>query len=108
MMKCPACGNELTHVEAAGVTLDACQGGCGGALPRAVRPPARRAYGRRIRPRRTAAPDWEVDNAGAVVALNDCAHSFRVFVATAQPHPYGLLVGCFTQNINIGCSPGPS
>lgn len=29
-MKCPACPNELTEFELGGVTLDACQGGCGG------------------------------------------------------------------------------
>ena len=29
-MQCPACGRELTTVSAAGVTLDACRGGCGG------------------------------------------------------------------------------
>ena len=29
-MDCPACGNELTQVKADGVTIDVCQGGCGG------------------------------------------------------------------------------
>jgi len=29
-MKCPACGRGLVQVEAGGLTLDACQGGCGG------------------------------------------------------------------------------
>jgi len=29
-MKCPACFNELTEIKFGGVTIDACQGGCGG------------------------------------------------------------------------------
>ncbi len=29
-MKCPACGRELTSMEVGGVTVDVCQGGCGG------------------------------------------------------------------------------
>lgn len=30
-MICPACGNDLTAMDVAGVQLDVCQGGCGGA-----------------------------------------------------------------------------
>lgn len=29
-MDCPACGNKLTEIEAGGITVDACVGGCGG------------------------------------------------------------------------------
>lgn len=29
-MICPACGNELQGIEAGGITVDACVGGCGG------------------------------------------------------------------------------
>src|SRR4051812_46276163 len=29
-MKCPACGNNLSQLLAAGVVLDVCSGGCGG------------------------------------------------------------------------------
>ena len=29
-MKCPACGHEMTGKTAAGVTVDVCEGGCGG------------------------------------------------------------------------------
>ena len=29
-MKCPACENELTDKDVGGVTVDICNGGCGG------------------------------------------------------------------------------
>ena len=29
-MKCPACFNELTELQVGNLTVDACQGGCGG------------------------------------------------------------------------------
>lgn len=29
-MKCPACGNELSRIDANGVEVDVCKGGCGG------------------------------------------------------------------------------
>jgi Zn-finger nucleic acid-binding protein len=29
-MKCPACFNELTEIQAGGILVDVCQGGCGG------------------------------------------------------------------------------
>src|SRR3954471_22990768 len=29
-MRCPACRNELVAMEAGGITIDACEGGCGG------------------------------------------------------------------------------
>jgi Zn-finger nucleic acid-binding protein len=29
-MKCPACFNELTELQVGSLTVDACQGGCGG------------------------------------------------------------------------------
>ncbi len=29
-MKCPACGNKLSHIDVNGVEVDICKGGCGG------------------------------------------------------------------------------
>ena len=29
-MKCPACNNELSHIDESGVEVDICRGGCGG------------------------------------------------------------------------------
>jgi Zn-finger nucleic acid-binding protein len=29
-MKCPACGNDLSHIDVSGVEVDTCDGGCGG------------------------------------------------------------------------------